>query len=331
MRERAGWGLCAATLLIALLALPSVTPAQAPPSCAPERTSNVTLKTEEAGRELPLVATHEVELTAEIAEYATHIEVVPQAGVDVLKKNSDGSIVRVFAPTTPTLAVTVSWRQSADPSNPEETATCAGQRSFTLTVLAANPARGVKQPNPGPAGGDYTFAVAPAVQRPDLRPLEVSIRSTGRARYPRSNERLRTWRVPMRTGEQVKYRTRLPNLAYATTRQKCRFWWLTCGPVFAEVGSLNVDNRGRPDLSGSNSILRSLARTQPARWAARYGIVVNARPGAARPQPFGYDVQVRQGGRLLARIRRAGRCVTQRRSTGIFDQCTLTRSRTLLR
>ncbi len=331
MRNRAGRGLCAAALLIAVLALPSATPAQAPPACSPDKTSNATLTSEEAGQRVPLVATHEVELTAEIAEYATHIEVVPQSGVDVLKKSSDGSIVRVFAPTTPTLAVTVSWRQSADPANLEETATCAGQRSFTLPVLAANPARGVKQPNPGPAGGDYTFAVVPAVQRPNLRPLEISIRSTGRARYPRSNERLRTWAVPMRTGEQVKYRTRLPNLAYATTRQKCRFWWLTCGSVFAEVGSLNVDNRGRPDLSGSNSILRSLARTQPARWAARYGIVISARPGAARPQQFGYDVQVRQAGRLLARVRRAGRCVTQRRSTGIFDKCTLARSRTLLR
>jgi hypothetical protein len=331
MGDRAGCSLCAGACLAALLALPSVASAQGVPVCPPDKASNVTLDSEDDGQDAPLIATHEVQLTARIAEYATHIVITPQAGVGVLKKSSDGSIVTVFAPSTPTFAVTVSWRQSADPSNPEETATCSGERGFTLPVLAAQSAYGARQPNPGPARGDFTFAVVPTVKRPDLSPLEISVRSTGHVRFPRANERLRTMVVPMRTAQQVKYRTRLPNLAYATTPQKCRFWWLTCGPAFAHVAQLNVDNRGRPDLSGSNSILRSLARTQPARWAARYGIVVTATPGAARPQQFGYDVQVRQGGRLLARVRRAGRCVTLRRSSGIFDQCTLARSSTLLR
>jgi hypothetical protein len=40
---------------------------------------------------------------------------------------------------------------------------------------------------------------------------------------------------------------------------------------------------------------------------------------------------VKQAGRLLARVRRAGRCVDERRSTGIFHNCRLARSRTLLR
>jgi hypothetical protein len=322
----------AATVLVAaLLALPSAAAAQGPPDCPPDKTSNVTLTSQEAGQDAPLVATHEVDLTADITNYATNIEIVPQAGVDVLNRSSNGSTVSLFVPTTPILAITVSWRQSADPASPEETATCFATRSFTLPVLAANAARGVRQPNPGPAGGYYTFAVVPAARRPDLRPLEISVRSTGNVRFPRAKERLRTMVVPMRVGEQLKYRTRLPNLAYATTAQKCRFWWLTCGPAFTEVAQLNLNDRGRPDLDGSNAILRSLARTQPARWAAEWGIVVSARPGAARPQRFGYDVQVRQGGRLLARIRRAGRCVSLRRSTGIFDKCTLARSSTLLR
>jgi hypothetical protein len=102
------------------------------------------------------------------------------------------------------------------------------------------------------------------------------------------------------------------------------------------VHSLNVDDRGlkrgieRPDLDGSNSILQSLAFTQPARWAAPYGITANAR-GGARQKPFGYDVQVRQAGRLVARVRRVGRCVLERRSVGIFRACKLARSTTLLR
>jgi hypothetical protein len=141
----------------------------------------------------------------------------------------------------------------------------------------------------------------------------------------------------MREGEQLKYRGHLPNPAYATTPQMCRFWWPTCGPVFAGVSSLNVNdralNRGLvlPDLDGSNSILQGLAYSQPARWAAPLGIVINARPGAGNPQRFGYDVQVRQAGRLLARVRKAGRCADVRRSAGIVHVCKLTRSSTLLR
>jgi hypothetical protein len=331
----------ATALLLTLLVLPATAVAQAPPppACAPDKTANVTLEGQESGQEAALIATHEVDVTANIAaSNPTQIEVTPQAGVDVLKKGSNGATIVVFAPTTPELTVTVSWRQSADESNPEETARCSASRTLSLPVLAAHPAYGAKQPNPGPKStGDVTFAVVPTVKRPDLRPLEVSVRSTAHARYPKPNERLRTWVIPMRTAEQLRYKGRLPNLAYATTAQKCRFWWLTCGPAFAEVAALNVDdkalNRGivRPDLDGSNAILRSLAYTQPARWAPRYGIVVDVRPGARSPQLYGYDVQVRQAGRLLARIRRAGRCAEERRSVGIFHACTLARSSTLLR
>jgi len=141
----------------------------------------------------------------------------------------------------------------------------------------------------------------------------------------------------MRNGDQVRYKGHLPNAAYATTAQMCKFYWLTCGPAFAEVASLNLDdkalNRGieRPDLDGNNAILRLLAASQPLRWASRYGIVLSARAGAARPQLFGYDFQVRQGGRLLARVRRAGRCVQEHRSYGLFDNCKLSRTSTLLR
>jgi hypothetical protein len=329
----------AIALVASLLALPSVAAAQGPPPCAPEKTAGVTLKHEESGEEAPLIATHEADVTADIAAAdPTQIELTPQVGVDVLKRGSNGATIVVFAPITPELTVTVSWRQSADEANPEETARCSASRTVSLPVLAARPAYGAKQPNPGPKStGDVSFAVVPTVKRPDLRPFEVSVRSTAHARYPRRSERLRTWVVPLRTAEQLKYHKRLPNLAYATTAQKCRFWWLTCGPAFAEVASLNVDdralNRGieRPDLDGSNSILRSLAYTQPARWASPYGIVVSVRPGAKSPQLYGYDIQVRQAGRLLARVRRAGRCALERRSVGIFHHCTLARSSMLLR
>jgi hypothetical protein len=303
------------------------------------------LTADERGQTKPLVATHEVDLTADIAaqnvavsDSPDHIVLTPEAGVQVLATGSHGAVIVIFVPSAPTLTVTATWRQSADPANRDETAKCSGTHTFTLPILAANPARGAKQPNPGPPGADYTFAIAAAeAKRADLRPLEVTVRSTGHARFPKANERLRTWAVPMRESEQVNYHKSLPNPAYATTAQMCRSWWVTCGPVFAQIASLNLDdralNRGieRPDLDGSNAILRSLAYTQPSRWASPQGIVISARAGAARPQLFGYEVEVRQAGRLLARVRRAGRCVSLRRSSGIFDKCTLAHSSTLLR
>ena len=338
----------AATAIAALLlAMPATAAAQEPPPCAPDKTMDAKLTVQEAGQDTAgMVATHAVDLTAEIHDLDApvsrppdHIVITPQAGVQVVGKSSGGSAISIFAPSTPTLTVVVSWHQTTDPDNYDVTDKCSASRTITLPVVAATPARGAKQPNPGPATGDYTFAIAAAeAKRADLRPLEVTIRSTAHRRFPRANERLRTWTVPMRTDEQLKYPgQRLPNLAYATTPQKCRFWYLTCGPVFAHLASLNVDdkalNRGieRPDLDGSNSILRTLAYTQPARWASPYGIVISANPGVASPQLFGYDIQVRQAGRLLARVRRAGRCRTERRSTGIFRNCKLSRSSTLLR
>jgi hypothetical protein len=321
-----------AVLLALLLVLPSTAAAQEPPPCPPDKAFDVALTSEEAGQDIPLVATHEVDVTAEVRGDASAITVTPQDGVAVLDKNSSGTIV-VFAPTTPSLTVTVSWRQSLDPENSEESGRCSASRVLSLPVLAANPARGVPQVIRGaPRVAEFvSFAVAPALKRPNLSPLEISIRSTSRVRYPRANERLVRWAVPMRTGDQLKYKGRLPNLAYATFAQKCRFWWITCGPVNADVASLNLNERGRPDLDGSNAILRVLAHSQPARWAAEAGIIVNAFPGAGRNRPFGFDVQVRQAGRLLARVRRAGRCVDVPRNGGFFHRCTIARHSTLLR
>jgi hypothetical protein len=322
-------GLLGAGLVLAF-ALPATAAAQGPPACAPDRVANVTLRTEDDDGGSAIVATHEAQVIAEIAAGdPTNVEITPQGGGTVTASN--GSNVNLIAPAADSMTLLISWRQSADESNPEETARCSASRTMIVPLLAARPAYGAKQPNPGPATGDYTFAVVPTAKRPDLRPLEISVRSTAHARYPRASERLRRWTLPMRTAEQLRYHTRLPNLAYATTPQKCRFWWFTCGPTFAHLAQLNVDNRGRPDLSGSNSILRDLAYAQPARWAARWGIVITATPGAKRPNAWGYDIQVRQAGRLLARVKRAGRCRVEHRRYGLFDHCKLSRTSTLLR
>jgi len=327
-----------ATALVAwFIVLVPAAGAQGLPACPPGKTMSVVITTEERGQEAPLVATHEALLTAEVADRTgsgytdspDRIVITPQPGVEVVKRGSDGSSVILFAPNASSLMVAVSWRQSVDPANPDEEAKCTGSATLSVPVLAARPARGVRQP--GSRGESVTFAVAPAVRRPNLEPLVITIRSTGRVRFPRRKERLRTWVVPMRTAEQKRYRGHLPNLAYATYKQKCRFWWFTCGPVNSDMARLGIDSRGRPDLSGSNSLAGSLAFTQPSRWAARYGIVINAFPAAGRNRPFGFDVQARQSGRLLARVRRAGRCTDTPLNGGFFHQCKVTRSTTLLR
>ncbi len=321
-------------LLIAALAVPSAAMAQDPPACAPEKAYEVTLINQgDSGDHTPLVATHEAYVVADIGGDARAIVLTPQDGVAVLKKNSDGSGIIIFAPTTPNLTVTVSWRQSADPSNSDETARCSATRVLTLPVLAANRSRGVPQPIPGaPRISEFvTFAVAPAIRRPDLSPLELTIRTTGNVRFPRARERLRRWVIPMRVEEQVKYKGHLPNLAYATFPQLCKFWWFICGPVNSDVASLNSNARGHPDLDGNNAILQTLAYSQPSRWAAELGIIVSAFPGAARNRPFGFDVQVRQSGRLLARVRRAGRCTDTPLNGGLVHRCKVARHSTLLR
>jgi hypothetical protein len=127
------------------------------------------------------VATHEVYVVADIRGDARAISLTPQDDVAVLNKSSSGSGITLFAPTTPNLTVTASWRQSADPSNPEEEARCSATRVLSLPVLPAAPARGVRQR--GSRGEFVTFAVAPALRRPNLSPLEVSIRSRGTSAF----------------------------------------------------------------------------------------------------------------------------------------------------
>ncbi len=62
-----------------------------------------------------------------------------------------------------------------------------------------------------------------------------------------------------------------------------------------------------PNLDGA---LKLLARTQ-ARSAARFGAAIDVFLGGTAKRPFGYDLQVRQSGRVLARVRRAGDCHDQ--------------------
>ena len=65
-------------ILVALLVLPATAAAQKLPACAPDKTYDVTLTSEEAGEDRPVVATHEVYVVADIGGDARAIVLTPQ-------------------------------------------------------------------------------------------------------------------------------------------------------------------------------------------------------------------------------------------------------------
>jgi hypothetical protein len=313
-----------ATALVAwFMALTAGAVAQAPPPCAPDKKMDVILTTEERGQEARLVATHQVFVVADIADRSAavsdppdHIVLTPQAGVEVLRRTSDGSAIEIFAPSGPNLIVTASWQQSADPADPNVTSKCSASQGVTLPVLPARPPT-VKLLGKGlPRAAQYfvSFYVRPARSRPNLDPIELTLRRGARPRVPPARARALKWAVPMRDADRRHYGKRIPPLTvYLSTAKRCRFWYLSCGAVFSEVGALGRDG----------SILRGLPFSQPARFTAASGVSVDVRPSGRPTQPFGFDIQARQSGRLVARYRRAGVCRDVRRSSGIFRDCRL--------
>jgi hypothetical protein len=82
--------------------------------------------------------------------------------------------------------------------------------------------------------------------------------------------------------------------------------------VYTEVDALGERAPNRPirkrDLASSGGILSPI---QPFRQVAPYGVRLSAfvfsQPGH-EPPPLAYDIQVRQSGQLVGRVRRAARC-----------------------
>lgn len=310
--------------------------AQAPPSCAPEKTLSVKLTSEERGEPAALVATHDVSVGAEFTGSTVNETYAPPPGVKVLAAGRSG--FSFIVPIAASVPITVSWVQAIDPSDPasdpeDPAQRCAASTVVTLPIVAARPSRAVKLSLWSTASrqGISDFAIVPALERPDLSPLEISARTTSRVAYPSATAPARTMAVPMRTVDQVKYAKKLPDPFHLGVAGRCRLYLLTCGSVFSEVARPFIDtealSRGveKADINGA---LKLLPRTQPSLEAARYGVTIEARPGAVRegkPRPFGYDIQVRQSGRLVARVRVAGRCVERRESRGLVVRCRIAR------
>jgi hypothetical protein len=332
MRQPGAPAAVAAALVVCLLVWAAPAAGQALPACAPEKTLSVKLTSSERGLAAALVATHDVSVAAEFTGSTVRESFTPPPDVKVTATGRAG--VDFIAPIAASVPITVAWQQAIDPSDPssepdDPLTSCAASTVVTLPIVPARPSRAVKQRGwaTGSRLGFSSFAVVPALKQPDLSPLEISARTTSRAAFPSATAAARTMAVPMRTVDQVKYATKLPDPFHLGVAGRCRLYLLTCGAVFSEVARPFLDTdalqRGveKADIDDGAKLL---ARTQPSLEAARYGVTIEARPGAVRegkPRPFGYDVQVRQSGRVVARVRVAGRCVERRLAQGLVVQC----------
>lgn len=295
--------------------LPSSGSAQSPAPCEPGQAAEVQVTTKDRvhpRKDTPLYATHEVLLSARVQADASNIGLAPQPGVRILKPGSNGRNVDVVIPRPPRLMLTVTWEQPAS-SDPADTRRCSATSTLSLPVLAARPptVRLSGKRLPRDKQHNVTFYVKPARAGESLSPIELTFRKSARPEVPSSRVRARRWAVPMRPGERRRYAKKIPALTPSLSQaQACRYWYLSCGNIFSQVQATSFPG--------------TLSFSQPSRWAAPSGILVAASPLGPWPRPFGYDIQVRQDGRLIARYRRAGVCREAAVSLGgIVNDCRL--------
>jgi hypothetical protein len=314
-------GLLGTGLVVLAIALPSTGSAQAPRPCTPEEKAGVQITSRDKvqdGSDNPLYATHEVEFSADVAADARNVQLTPEAGVTVLRPGSHGRNVDLVIPKAPSLTISVSWEQPTT-DDPDLATQCSASQTLTFPVrpVKRSTVRQILKHAPRLAQNDVSFEIRVPLRRQNLDPIELTLRRSSHARLPSPRSKAIRWSVPLRVGEQVRYAKKIPDLTiYLSVPKRCRYWYMSCGAVFATVSAINIDG----------VILHGLPFTQPLRWAARDGISVNVHPGPDLPhaRPFGFDIQARQSGRLIARYQRAGICREVRRSSGIFHYCPLT-------
>ena len=219
---------------------------QARPACAPEKTLAVKLTSEERALPAPLIATHDVSVAAEFTGTTERETYAPPPGVKVLATGRSG--VDFIVPIAASVAITVSWQQAIDPSDPRPT------RATPLTSCAALDRRdapdraGPSQPRGEAARVDRRVAAGllvvrrragPQAARPltaaDLGPHDLA------RGLPAATAAARTMAVPMRTVDQIKYAKKLPDPFRIGVAGRCRLYLLTCGAVFSEVARPFLD------------------------------------------------------------------------------------------
>jgi hypothetical protein len=305
-----------AALAAALLAPASASGAPGDPACAPGNAHAVTLEVYEREQEADVVATHEVTIRPRWSGEARNPALSVPEGVRVV--TAQPRALRLIVPVSASLAVTATWEQASDPSDPDSdpanpATRCGATQTTALPVTAAKRSRPFYDLGTTGSDGYTLFAVVPDQQAGDVSPLEVSVRSVKAARFPSPGSRARKMPVAMRPSEQVRYPKRIPNSGLLSTPDRCRYYALTCdrrSRVYTEVNAMGDRPlsrvRQRNFLPGP-----LLSRRQPYRQVAPYGVSISAvvfsQPGH-EPPALGYDIQVRQSGRLVGRVRRAARC-----------------------
>jgi hypothetical protein len=303
-------------LAAALLAPAYASAAPGDPTCAPDRTLAVSYEVVEREQVVPLVATHELTIRARWSGDARNRALSVPEGVRVL--GATVNAVRLIVPVSASLAVTATWEQATDPadpdSDPSNAATrCVATQTTALPVTPAKPSRAFYDLGASGSDGYTLFAVVPDQRAGDFSPMQVSVRTTAAARFPSAGSRAQTMPVAMRLSERVRYPRRIPNSGLLSTPDRCRYYALTCdrrSRVHTEVNALGERPlsrvRRRNFLPGP-----LLSRRQPYRQVAPHGVSISAmvfsQPGH-EPPAIGYDIQVRQSGRVVARVRRAARC-----------------------
>lgn len=307
---------CALNLPVSAFAAPG------DPSCAPEKTLAVSFEAHEGEGAVPLVATHEVTLKAEWPEAVRNPTLSVADGVPLLAKRPRQ--LRLIAPAGASLAVTASWQQATDPSDPasdpsDPAARCVASQTIALPITAAKPPRDYYDLE-GRRADISSLAVVPDRKAGDLSPLQVTVRVTNAARFPSPRRKPRSMPVAMRPSERVHYRTHIPSPAILISPRWCRLYSLTCGEarISATVNTLwGGRYRNGRVVKRTLDSRDPLPPTQPYRAVAPNGVRINVgsfslRPGVPEPRvyeyPTGYDIQVHQSGRLVARLRRVVRC-----------------------
>jgi hypothetical protein len=227
--------------------------------------------------------------------------------------------LRLIVPVSASLAVTASWEQAADPSDPDsdpsDPATrCVASQTTALPVTATRPPTALYD-LAGRRPDLSSLAVVPDRTAADLSPLSVSVRVVPAARFPSPRSKPRTMPVAMRPSERVRYSTRIPSTALLGLVELDRFYNLSRGTgLFTGLDTLwGASYRNGRIVKRRLRGRHSLPPAQPYRAAARRGARIDVFPfyiprrsdPRAYEHTVGYDIRVHQSGRLVARLRRA--------------------------
>ncbi|HKP21120.1 MAG TPA: hypothetical protein VJT68_06360 [Thermoleophilaceae bacterium] len=312
---------------LAAIAAGLIAPAAASAApCPPGTGFTPSYDSAEGDVKVPLVATHELTMTAQFADRVDRVSLSVPEGVRVLA--SRGDRMRLIVPVSASLAVTATWSQ--DSPNPDDP-TCTATATTALPITATRPSRAYYLRKAKGTDSSVVFAVVSDPQRGDVSPMEVSLRVAASTRFPPARAKVRKMPVAMRPSELVKYRKHIPQEEFATTPLRCRYYNLICSRnprISAWATALQYPGRTiRPGRLNGGALL---SRVQPFRKIAPYGVMVDAIVGDPfrSPPKAALDLQVRQSGELIGRARVAFHCGPERTRFGeTFYRCRAVRKK----